>query len=271
MAADGTERTLEAVSTMATPVPSPTPTPAPTPISTMEPTQVPQTAAPAYTAEPTPVITATPVPEPTTLAKGDHVFMGAYPQEKPFTEKQPIEWVVIGNPDRKKDTVRLMALYVLDCQPYHDREEAVRWRNTYMHTWLNDQFFSEAFNRGERDHIIPVSADTVLDTVTLLTMSEYNELKADPKLAEYVLTCGYTSFSHDVRGGYVNGNSTSWWLRADKVSKGKYNKSSGKYLSDVPWVTATKKKAMTSGQSVILNNTVRPVITVRLSWLEGGR
>lgn len=111
------------------------------------------------------------------------------------------------------------------------------------------------------------------DHVSLLTQSEYDALSEDAGLVDKLLYCVPTDYTKSLNCYKPKGiNSTSWWLRADIVTKGK-TKQNGKYMyNDLPWVKGSGTGSKTGGQSVTTaDNSVRPVIWVKLSWLESGR
>ena len=245
-----------APSPVPTAAPSPVPTAAPSPVPTAAPSPVPTAASspvpiaapsPVPTATPTPVPTATPSPVPTaaptpvpsaapaSVAVGDHVWFGAYPQTALGTDKTPIEWLVL---DRDGDDVLLLSRYGLDCMPYHDRLEATAWSKCSLRAWLNDEFFYNAFTFEERQGVLSAFVDNsaaqgcagwltsggrnTIDRVFLLSYAEasryfgltYSDGNASSRAAptDYALTRGAYAAEDCTTGDGARAG--FWWLRS---------------------------------------------------------
>ena len=237
-----------APSPMPTAAPSPVPTAAPSPVPTAASSPVPIAApSPVPTATPTPVPTATPSPVPTaaptpvpsaapaSVAVGDHVWFGAYPQTALGTDKTPIEWLVL---DRDGDDVLLLSRYGLDCMPYHDRLEATAWSKCSLRAWLNDEFFYNAFTFEERQGVLSAFVDNsaaqgcagwltsggrnTIDRVFLLSYAEasryfgltYSDGNASSRAAptDYALTRGAYAAEDCTTGDGARAG--FWWLRS---------------------------------------------------------
>ncbi len=59
---------------------------------------------------------------------------------------QDIEWLVISEQDGKK---LLLSKYGLDSREYHETSDPVSWENCTLRSWLNGEFFDEAFSDEE--------------------------------------------------------------------------------------------------------------------------
>ena len=251
-----TELAMETLTPRPTATPSPVPTAAPSPVPTAAPSPVPTAASspvpiaapsPVPTATPTPVPTATPSPVPTaaptpvpsaapaSVAVGDHVWFGAYPQTALGTDKTPIEWLVL---DRDGDDVLLLSRYGLDCMPYHDRLEATAWSKCSLRAWLNDEFFYNAFTFEERQGVLSAFVDNsaaqgcagwltsggrnTIDRVFLLSYAEasryfgltYSDGNASSRAAptDYALTRGAYAAEDCTTGDGARAG--FWWLRS---------------------------------------------------------
>ena len=80
---------------------------------------------------------------------GETIEFGNYPQDKDGTEK-PIEWIVMKN---EGNQVLLLSKYVLDAKPYNEELEEVTWETSDIRKWLNNEFYTTAFNKTEKAKI----------------------------------------------------------------------------------------------------------------------
>ena len=80
---------------------------------------------------------------------GETIEFGNYPQDKDGTEK-PIEWIVMKN---EGNQVLLLSKYVLDAKPYNKELKAVTWETSDIRQWLNNEFYTTAFNKAEKAKI----------------------------------------------------------------------------------------------------------------------
>ena len=80
---------------------------------------------------------------------GETIEFGNYPQDKDGTEK-PIEWIVMKN---EGNQVLLLSKYVLDAKPYNEELEEVTWETSDIRQWLNNEFYTTAFNKTEKAKI----------------------------------------------------------------------------------------------------------------------
>lgn len=86
--------------------------------------------------------------------KGNTIRFGCYPQDT-HLGKEPIEWQVLQTTG---DSAILISKYILDNQDYHvPRYEADTWLNSSLREWLNNQFFAKAFNKQEKEYLVPFS------------------------------------------------------------------------------------------------------------------
>ena len=166
---------------------------------------------------------------------GETIEFGNYPQEEDGTEK-PIEWIVMKN---EGNQVLLLSKYVLDAKPY-DEWEAVTWQTSDIRQWLNNEFYTTAFNKSEKakiqtsliknednsEHGTSGGNDTE-DKVFLLSEKEVETLFSndDERIAK---ATGYAEKS----GVYVNEKKESvWWLRSPG-----YSSSRAAEVSEYGWV-----------------------------------
>lgn len=194
---------------------------APAEAFTPEPTEAP-------TPEPTPEPTAEPAPEPVGTepeaggwAVGDVVTFGRYEQDDNSANgAEPIEWIVLA---ADGDARLLLSRYGLAPMAYGDASGAT-WETSAVRSWLNGEFFRDAFPSEEQAHILEsrlenpdnphygtAGGSDTTDLVFLLSIDELNEylpVEGDRTTTstDYAKASGaYTSSS--------NGNCW-WWLRS---------------------------------------------------------
>ena len=167
---------------------------------------------------------------------GKTIEFGNYPQDKDGTEK-PIEWIVMKN---EGNQVLLLSKYVLDAKPYNKELKAVTWETSDIRQWLNNEFYTTAFNKTEKAKIQTSliknednskygtsGGNDTEDKVFLLSEKEAETLFSndDERIAKVT---GYAEKS----GVYVNEEKVAWWwLR----SPGRYSSSAAVVGSD-GWV-----------------------------------
>ena len=153
---------------------------------------------------------------------GETIEFGNYPQDKDGTEK-PIEWIVMKN---EGNQVLLLSKYVLDAKPYNEEFEEVTWETSDIRKWLNNEFYTTAFNKAEKAKIQTSliknednseygtsGGNDTEDKVFLLSEKEADTLFSDEeeriaKATEYAEKLGVD----------INENSEEkgawWWLRS---------------------------------------------------------
>ena len=155
---------------------------------------------------------------------GEAIEFGNYPQDKDGTEK-PIEWIVMKN---EGNQVLLLSKYVLDAKSYNEEWEDVTWETSDIRQWLNNEFYTAAFNKSEKakiqtsliknednsEHGTSGGNDTE-DKVFLLSEKEAETLFSNDeeriaKATEYA----------EKSGVYVNEEkAVLWWLRSPGCSR----------------------------------------------------
>ena len=150
---------------------------------------------------------------------GETIEFGNYPQDKDGTEK-PIEWIVMK---KEGNQVLLLSKYVLDAKPYNEEFEKVTWETSDIRKWLNNEFYTTAFNKTEKAKIQASliknednseygtsGGNDTEDKVFLLSEKEAETLFSDEeeriaKATEYA----------EKSGVYVNEEKAAyWWLRS---------------------------------------------------------
>ena len=150
---------------------------------------------------------------------GETIEFGNYPQEEDGTEK-PIEWIVMKN---EGNQVLLLSKYVLDAKPYNKGWENVTWQTSDIRQWLNNEFYTTAFNKSEKAKIqtslIKNEYNDTEDKVFLLSEKEAETLFSNDeeriaKATEYAEKSG-VYVNEEKSGVYVNEEkSVLWWLRS---------------------------------------------------------
>ena len=90
------------------------------------------------------------------IAEGDTVFFGVYPQTAEGNDRTPIEWIVLEVRDGK---ALLLSKYGLDVMPYNMIRENTTWENCSLRAWLNGEFLENAFSPEEQAAILATEVD----------------------------------------------------------------------------------------------------------------
>ncbi len=95
-------------------------------------------------------------------------------------EKEPIKWRILSVDG---DDAFLLADQTLDCQPYNQKHEEVTWELCTLRSWLNSDFYNEAFSSDEQSAIKPTDIPTdnegksnIQDKIYLLSENELSNI-----------------------------------------------------------------------------------------------
>lgn len=100
---------------------------------------------------------------------GDYVLFGSYEQDNDTTNgAEPIEWQVV---DIDNDKALLVSKYILDNVEYNEPEgiygdgdsECNPWAQSYVYSWLNNDFAQTAFTEDEVKQIVDTTDYSVTD------------------------------------------------------------------------------------------------------------
>lgn len=150
---------------------------------------------------------------------GDTYVFGTYEQDNNKSNgKEPIEWIVL---DKKDMSLLLISKYALDSYFYYVTETSnvgIKWENSSIREWLNDDFFSRAFNADEQAKIQKtINKDDLNDKIFLLSTNEAKKYFSigNERICE---PTNYAASSKEI--GYTLGGtySCSWWLRSTSNS-----------------------------------------------------
>ena len=83
---------------------------------------------------------------------GQHILFGQYEQDNNYNNgREPIEWRVLTVTNKE---ALLISEYGLDCVLYHQYNDSVTWQDCTLRTWLNNSFYTSAFNSNEQTAIL---------------------------------------------------------------------------------------------------------------------
>lgn len=158
---------------------------------------------------------------------GDIVTYGNYAQDAEGKVKTPIEWLVL---DKRGSKVMLLSKYGLRAKAYNEQYTDVTWQTCTLRTWLNTEFFQEAFSEEEQKRIpwtvvhnqdnlqynTPGGADTE-DRVFLLSLAEAERYFSENEARKCLCTD-----RADKEGAYQSDEYLTpdgkpaiwWWLRS---------------------------------------------------------
>ena len=75
---------------------------------------------------------------------GDIVQMGTYEQDGDAETEDPICWDVL---DKDGDSILIISHDVIGYQRFSDSPNCVIWEDSQIRTWLNEEFYTDAFNK----------------------------------------------------------------------------------------------------------------------------
>ena len=81
---------------------------------------------------------------------GDIVQMGTYEQDGDPETEDPICWDVL---DKDGDAMLLISHDVIDYQRFSDSYNCVIWEDSQIRTWLNEEFYTDAFDKETQARI----------------------------------------------------------------------------------------------------------------------
>jgi hypothetical protein len=141
---------------------------------------------------------------------GDTVRFGRYDQDGDASNTESIEWQVLK---KEEGRVLVMSRYALDTRVYNDERVEASWADSSLKKWLDESFYSAAFNDDEKTHILAVDNEGSSDKVFILSKSEAEEL------FEYASWRATLPTDTAKKGGArVQKNACWWWLRKNDAS-----------------------------------------------------
>ena len=87
---------------------------------------------------------------------GDVIYFGTYEQDNNFSNgKEEIEWRVLEKDENGRMLV--VSKYALDCRNYHSSVKQITWEDSDIRSWLNNDFYSNAFSSSEKSAVKTVT------------------------------------------------------------------------------------------------------------------
>jgi len=109
-----------------------------------------------------------------------------------------LRWLILAEQDNKR---LLISEQVLDCKPYHTRQQDITWAECSLRAYLNGEFLSKTFTTEEQAHIIKQNETT--DKIFLLSLEEVMQYFGDND-----------QFNETRRARNTQGKYNYWWLRS---------------------------------------------------------
>lgn len=108
---------------------------------------------------------------------GDIVQMGTYEQDGDAETEDPICWDVL---DKDGDAVLLISHDVIAYQRFSDSFKCVIWEDSQIRTWLNQEFYAEAFDETEQASI----RETTLENPSTVGFAAHVDPSGDVQVRE---------------------------------------------------------------------------------------
>ena len=108
---------------------------------------------------------------------GDIVQMGTYEQDGGAETEDPICWDVL---DKDGDAVLLISHDVIAYQRFSDSRKCVIWEDSEIRTWLNQEFYAEAFDETEQASI----RETTLENPSTVGFAAHVDPSGDVQVRE---------------------------------------------------------------------------------------
>ena len=108
---------------------------------------------------------------------GDIVQMGTYEQDGDAETEDPICWDVL---DKDGDAVLLISHDVIAYQRFSDSRKCVIWEDSEIRTWLNQEFYAEAFDEEEQASI----RETTLENPSTVGFAAHVDPSGDVQVRE---------------------------------------------------------------------------------------
>lgn len=108
---------------------------------------------------------------------GDIVQMGTYEQDGDAETEDPICWDVL---DKDGDAVLLISHDVIAYQRFSDNLKCVIWEDSEIRTWLNQEFYAEAFDETEQASI----RETTLENLSTAGFAAHVDPSGDVQVRE---------------------------------------------------------------------------------------
>ncbi len=140
---------------------------------------------------------------------GDIVEFGLYEQDSELSSKESIRWIVL---DKQENQLFLLSEKIIDVKQYEENEHGqVKWIDSSLNTWLNNNFFNEAFSKEEKEQISNLQGEKISiltydDVEKYLNQSNY--LLAEPSEWAIENELYYNSKT----------KASSWWIKQGNIA-----------------------------------------------------
>ena len=108
---------------------------------------------------------------------GDIVQMGTYEQDGDAETEDPICWDVL---DKDGDAMLLISHDVIAYQRFSDSLKCVIWEDSQIRSWLNQEFYAEAFDEEEQASI----RETTLENLSTVGFAAHVDPSGDVQVRE---------------------------------------------------------------------------------------
>ena len=158
---------------------------------------------------------------------GSFVLFGNWEQDADAQNgKEEIEWIVL---DQSEGRLLLISKYVIDYTSYARMRSVSTWDNSALRSWLNGEFFEEAFSTDEQNRVITSEVSAVPnprfgteagsdteDKVFLLSIGEAEQYIN----ADLLTGCEATAYTKQ-KGGFSEAlyGDLIWWLRSPGLNE----------------------------------------------------
>ena len=190
------------------------------------------------------------------LKVGDIFSFGVYSQKMNARNgKEAIQWLVLS---KRGNRVLVTSKYALDAKPFHCTNDGGRtWEKCTLRTWLNNDFFNEAFTEQEKA-MVPIvelktdpPAKNTEDRVFLLSIQEVTKLFGTDNAR--ICRASENAIAH----GASIGGSCWWWLRSPGLSQ-----------DETRCVYAQGSVTTGYGNKSLMTGAVRPAMWIDLSAIN---
>lgn len=194
------------------------------------------------------------------LKNGDSIKFGVY-ENKVLSygaknENQPISWIVLKRDNGK---ILLLSEKLLDYLPCFDEpisERLASYENSSIRKWLNNQFYTGAFNMQEKNLIVETkiicensSEEQIInDKVFLLSEEEVATLLPKGLGSQCTYLARYKKNNPGYFEDYYKNNDGEWWLRD--------------YVGDRKFKYAYKDSVYSGGNYGSVKRGIRPAIWI---------
>ncbi len=174
------------------------------------------------------------------LSKGDIVRFGKFEQDSDSSNgAEEIDWIVLDvqpvDDEGSGMKALLMSRDVLLAIPLHNVYEDITWDKCSLRAWLNDEFYSEAFDEEEQARVLlsenanhanpsfePHGCADTKDKVFILSLEEakaYLRTEEDRSVIGSADASRYAVIKHleTEEEGSENAGKACWWLRTPGV------------------------------------------------------